>query len=249
MHRFLPTLLVFLFATPLLHAATGKAEAIQATRYTRIGDKVRIDIGVLKFFNKSYSVVESATYPETTLNTRGLSFATITAISGKYVADRAVIDKYQASDPGYLANFVFSKEFYPVVAGKTVYVVSFAAPVIVPVANIGVDHWTLKEGKNQKAVFKVTLSSAASKDLIIPFEVTGTARRITDYLPSNRSGKLKIKKGKKSAKITVTLVNDKLKEPKEELIYTILPGDKSDFKIGDDETATLLITDDDKKKK
>ncbi len=92
-----------------------------------------------------------------------------------------------------------------------------------------------------RAVVKLALKAKAKKTLRIPFKtVAGTARAGSDFKAAK--GKVVIKKGAKSGKVTIVLVNDRVAEPVERFTVRFAGGSAYRLKTT---SATVTIKDDD----
>jgi hypothetical protein len=156
-----------------------------------------------------------------------------------------VIDTWNELDPSLLSYFSFSQQAYPVIGGDA-YIVTLAnddSPAI-PSVTVKTSKAKIKEGpKKSSSHFIVTLNQAADDDIQIAFSMSGSAKIGTDYRSSNKSGSLRVAKGKKSARVTITTLNDKKKERNEKVVFKILPSSK--YNPGKKRSATVTILDDD----
>lgn len=242
-------LVVFASSMTLLPAQTGKEANLICGRYTvQPGGMVLVETGILSVASKKYSITQSASYAASALQSvHGITPATLTAVNGKYVAFKATVDTHNALNPSFLSNYKFSSQSYNLVGGAS-YIVTFATggTTSAAVASVSITNAKLTEGAKKKTSdFVVTLNKAAEQDIAVTFKFTGSAKSVEDYTSSNSLGILKIKKGKKSAKVTVTVRDNKLKEPTEKLVFTILSS--GGYKLGKKTSATLTILDNDKK--
>ncbi len=242
MQRSIITLLVFLITLTQLPAAVEKLKTLQVGRYTRQGtDMVLVETGLLNAPTTGFVVLNSSSYAESVL---GIPASVLTAINGKALCYKATVDLYNQTNPGFLDNYTFSSQAYPVVGGDS-YIVTLATGggTTAPTVSVKASKKTLKEGPATSSSFDLTLDKAPTADIVVLFEFGGSVKGSTDYLSSNNLGSVKIKKGKKTGKVTITLRNDKLKEPKEKLTFTLLA--KGGYKLGTPKSAAITITDDD----
>ncbi|RYD47669.1 MAG: hypothetical protein EOP85_05035 [Verrucomicrobiaceae bacterium] len=242
MYRFL--LIPALVASSVTAVSAQKLAALQAGRYTRQGTNVLVESGILKAPG-GFIPDKATTYPESAFSVHGMTAASITAINGKVVAFKATIDLYQQTNPGFLDNYSFSKQSYPTAGGAS-YIVTLAGAgtVNAPTATVKASKTTLTEGPKATATFDITLSKAATTDTAVVFVLSGTAKSVYDYVASTNLGFVKIKKGKKTASVKITLRDDKLKEPTEKLTLTMKPH--ASYKLGSKKSATITIKDNDK---
>lgn len=242
MQQSLLSFVAFLLTFTLLPAATTKLETLQVGRYTRQGsDTVLVETGFLRAPKIGFVMNSSASYPESLL---GIPSETLTAINGKAVCFKPTIDLYNQTNPGFLDNYTFSTNYYSI-SGSDSYIVTLASGggTSAPVVSVGVSKTSLKEGPGAKADFTLTLSKAPTEDIVVLFKFGGTANGSGDFLSSNNLGSVRINKGKKTGKVTITLVNDKVKESKEKVVFTLLAH--GGYKLGSPKAATVTITDDD----
>ncbi len=228
-----------------LPAATSKLANLQVGRYTRQGTNVLVESGIFQAPSGKFIPDKASTYPETTLANYGMTPAIITAISGKLVAFSATVDIYNQTNPGFLDNYAFSKAKYQTVGG-TSYIVTLATGGTggAPTLTVKASKPTVTEGPKVTTSFDITLSKAAATDTSVVFELSGTAKSVSDYVSSANLGFVKIKKGKKTASVKITIKDDKLKEPTEKLIFTVKPH--ASYKLGAKKSATVTIKDNDK---
>ncbi len=240
-HAFLLTVTLLLALTQV-HAAPTKLEVLQVGRYTRQGAEVLVESGFLSFSTKKFESSGGALYPESSL---GIPASALTAINGKFVAFKATIDTYNQTIPGFLDNYSFSTAYYPVVGGDA-YIASFASgtDASAPSASVAVSKSSLNEGSKISSKLTVTLNKATKSDITVRYKVSGSARKNSDYQVSGTDGIVKIKAGKKSGFVTVKLLDDKQKEPAENIVINLLAG--SNYKLGGTKKSTIKITDNDK---
>lgn len=245
MQRVFLTLVVFLCSFTLLPAATGKLETLQVGRYTRQGaGVVLVETGFLMAPKQGFVVNTSTTYPESSLAIHGMTSSVITSINGKALAYKATIDYYNQFNPGFLDNYKFSSKAYAAVGGDS-YIVTLAngGGTTAPTVKVSATKSQLKEGPDTQSSFVLTLNKAPTEDIVVLFEFSGSVKGSDDFLSTHNLGSIKIKKGSKSGKVTITLRNDKLKESKEKLVFTILAH--GGYKLGTPKSATITITDND----
>lgn len=235
-----------LFASTLTAVSAQRLTALESGRYTRQGTDVLVETGFLIAPTKGFVPSKATTYPESVMNAQGLSSATLTAINGKVVAFKPVIDGLKVTTPaGHLDNYSFSKESYKTPFYDS-YIVTLAgkSTVTAPTATVKASKATVTEGAKVTASFDITLNKAATTDTAVIFEFSGTAKSVSDYVSSVNLGFVKIKKGKKTASVKITLRDDKLKESTEKLIFTMKPH--ASYKLGSKKSATITIKDNDK---
>ena len=244
MHRPLLILAIFLVSLTQLSAQFGTLETLQAGRYTRQGSEVLVETGVfISTDKKGFVAFTSISYEERSL---GLPASSITAINGKVVALKTTIDLYNQINPGFLDNYSFSKQSYAAVGGD-VYIVTLAGGgnTSAPTATVKASKTSLTEGpKKSSSAFIITLNKAPTEDIVVLFKLSGSAKSGSDYLSSNNLGSARVKKGKKSAQVTVSTLNDTRKESKEKVVFTILAH--GGYKLGKKKSATVNILDDDR---
>ncbi|RYD31149.1 MAG: hypothetical protein EOP87_15285 [Verrucomicrobiaceae bacterium] len=241
-HCFL-TLALFFCTLTLLPAQ--KLATLQVGRYTRQGTNVLVETGFLMAPKQGFVVNNSTTYPESAFAVHGMTSAVITAISGQTVALKLSVDGLKQQGPkGYLDYYSFSKKTYPAVGGDS-YIVTLASgsSTSAPTLTLKASKTALKEGPKVTASFNIALDKAPTSDINVLFEFSGTAKGISDYVSSHNLGAIKIKKGQKTASVTITLRDDKLRESKEKLTFTVLPH--GGYKLGKTKSASITISDND----
>ncbi|HOV87076.1 MAG TPA: C1 family peptidase [Syntrophobacteraceae bacterium] len=102
------------------------------------------------------------------------------------------------------------------------------------------DHQASEAGRN-KGTFTFTRTGHKSEALTVSYSVKGTAVSGKDY--SALSGKVVIPRGKASAKVVVSPVNDKRYEGRETVIVTVKSD--SSYLVGSPSRAKVFIYDDD----
>lgn len=242
MKSYLLSFIVFLLSVSFVPAATGKMEALQAGRYTRQKDSgVLVETGIYHASSVGFEAMSSAIYAESAL---GLSAATLTAVNGKVVAFKATIDLYNQINPGFLDNYKFSSAAYGLVGGDS-YIVTLASggSSTAPTVTVAASKAVISEGPVSTSNFRLTLNKAPTAAIVVLFEISGTAKSGSDYTSSNSIGSVRIKKGEKTGKVTITTLNDKKAERKETVIFKILPH--GGYKVGTPKSATISITDND----
>jgi hypothetical protein len=99
---------------------------------------------------------------------------------------------------------------------------------------------TVTEG-GAKAI-KVTLSAASGQTITVPFTIGGSATRGIDYTPKP-TGLLKFTPGVTSKSITLTTIDDSLREPDETVVFTL--GNPTNATLGSLTVNTMTIKDND----
>lgn len=227
-------------------ALSAQVKTLEVGRYTRQGTDVLVETGFLLAPTQGFSPLKSTTYPEVLMASQGLSSETLTQISGKIVVYKHVIDLLKQTYPsGYLDLYKFSKTVY-----KTPFFDSYTVTLATgtdtkaPTLTVKASKTALKEGPKVSATFNITLDKAPTSDIAVVFEFSGSVNGSDDYLSSHNIGSIKIKKGKKSTSVKITLRDDKLKEPKEKLVLRVKPH--AGYKLGKKKSASITITDNDK---
>ncbi len=234
-------LFAFLLAFTHVHAQVVKLEALQVGRYTRQGaEDVLVESGFLSVKSKSFESSSGALYSEASL---GIPANVLSTINGKFVAFKATIDT-QMSINGFLDNYSFSKNAYPVVGGDA-YIVTFATgeDATAPSVSIKLDKSNITEGLGAEVKATITLDKATKTDISVRYKILGDAKNTSDYRVSGPNGNLRIKKGQKSGSIIVVIVDNKVKESTETLKINLLAG--TAYKLGKLKTAGLKISDND----
>lgn len=103
---------------------------------------------------------------------------------------------------------------------------------------------SIKEGNTglTAAVFQVVLNKASALPIQVKIKtIDGTAINGSDY--NGSSGTIKIKPGKLSAKVTVNIIGDAIREPNE--TFSLVISNPVNATLGELDTATCLIKNDD----
>ncbi len=204
---------------------------------------VKLETGFLHAPTRGFEIISTFSYPESLLD---LPASSITAISGKIVTTKDPVDSFNQVDPSLLSYYSFSTQTYPVI-GTDAYIVTLASEEdspTTPSVSVKTSKAKLIEGpKKSSSSFIITLNQTATTDVTIRFKISGTAKIGKDYRISNKSGSLRVAKGKKNARITITTLNDNKKERKEKVVCTILPH--SSYTLGKRKSAAVTIIDDD----
>ncbi|OSY89526.1 hypothetical protein WH52_02520 [Tenacibaculum holothuriorum] len=118
-----------------------------------------------------------------------------------------------------------------------------------PTVSVTVSPSSVEELNTSNLTYTFTLSTPATSNITINFDVSGSAAFTTDYTVANAntfsasSGSIVIANGASSASLTVTPVNDTVLEPEEEVILTLSSG--TGYNGGSPHTATGKITNND----
>lgn len=245
MQRCFLIIALFISTSTVLPAATGKLAELQVSRFTRQGANILVETGLLRAPTIGFVALNATTYPETLFAGTVMTPAVITSINGKTLAHKPTIDLYNQTNPGFLDNYSFSAQVYPTTGGDC-YIVTLGGGggTTAPTASVAASKASLKEGPKVTSSFVLTLDKAPTSDIAVLFKFGGSVNGSTDYLSSHNIGSVKIKKGKKTAAVKITLKDDKLKEPKEKLVFTLL--NNGGYKLGKKKAATITITDNDK---
>jgi PKD repeat protein len=126
------------------------------------------------------------------------------------------------------------------------------SPGVTPTVSVSALPTSIREG--QSATYTVSLSNGTNQALTVNYSMGGTATQGSDYTLSGTTGQVTIPAGQTSGSITLTAIQDNVKEKKAETaIMTLQPGSGYNFggaTIGKKKSkkvkapsATLTITD------
>ncbi|NER82840.1 MAG: fibro-slime domain-containing protein [Leptolyngbya sp. SIO1D8] len=107
-----------------------------------------------------------------------------------------------------------------------------------PIAKLIVDDAKAQEFPKDKGRFRIELDKPAETDLVVQYDVSGTAKQGKDYRKLNKG---KIPAGETSAKILVRPITDELEEGIETVMLSLLPGEG--YELGESTEGTVKIAD------
>lgn len=213
-------------------------------RYTKLPDGIVSVEGGSLYSSGEYTASFTTNHPAGDLAASGLDSATLDAISGKFVTGADYIDSELATAEGRdrLSNYSFSANTYPTDQGNMYLVTAGGFTPDVPTLHVSVTRDTIKEGGKVSAIV-LKLNKPATDELIVRYTLAGKARIKSDYTGPSAKLFVEIPKGKTTFRIPVRPVDDKSREPVEDLVFKLSKNDG--YKIGRKKAAGIRIKDND----
>lgn len=215
------------------------------SRYSKLADgSVSEDFGAL-YSSGEYTVYGTREYSIDEVVSRGLTLATLDSINGKFVMDSSFLDSDLATAEGKerLSNYSISTTKYQVMDFVTVYIVNAGGTTPKrPTINISATKSILREG-GATAFIEVKLNKPVTSEVLLEYTLGGTAKLKADFTGPKASRSMLVPRNKKSFRIPVKPVDDKIKELSETIVFQLAKNDG--YIIGKKKSVRIAITDND----
>lgn len=215
------------------------------SRYTKLENgRVSEDFGAL-YSSGEYTVFGNREYSSDEVVERGLTLATLDKINSKFVMDSSFLDTDLATAEGKerLSNYSVSTTKYQVMDFVTVYIVNAGGTTPKrPTINITATPSTIREG-GKTAFIEVKLNKPVTSEVLLEYTLGGTAKLKADYTGPKAGRSMLVPRNKKSFRIPVKPVDDKIKELSENMVFQLAKNDG--YIIGKMKSVTIRIKDND----